>query len=108
MPTAIGRSNEDPSFLMSAGARFMVILRRGNSKPQLRMAAAIRSRLSLMALSGSPTMENPGRLFSRWVSTSTRNAFTPYVALLRTFESKGLRADVWVRAGRLGYYQQYS
>src|SRR6478609_8093199 len=69
---AIGRSKPEPSFLMSAGARLMVICVIGTSKPQFRSAARIRCRLSRTAASGKPTVWK----FSSWllvglISTST-------------------------------------
>ena len=35
---AIGRSNREPSFLKSAGAKFIVILFTGKSKPEFNIA----------------------------------------------------------------------
>ena len=61
MPSAIGRSNEAPSFRRSAGARFTVIRSAGKGKPALRMAVRTRSRLSRTAESGSPTVVNVGK-----------------------------------------------
>jgi len=58
MPMAIGRSNCDPSFFMSAGARFTVIFLFGNLNPEFLIAALTLSRLSLTELSGSPTIAN--------------------------------------------------
>ena len=58
MPIAIGRSSKEPIFLTSAGARLIVILPRGNSYPQLIIAALTRSFASLTDASGSPTIEN--------------------------------------------------
>jgi len=40
MPTAIGKSNAAPSFFMSAGARFIVILLRGYEYPEFLIAEA--------------------------------------------------------------------
>jgi len=72
MPMAMGRSKPEPSFLMSAGARLMVMRVGGMSKPELRMAERTRSRDSRTAASGRPTVLNS--LFSRMTpekSTST-------------------------------------
>ena len=63
MPMAMGRSKPEPSFLMSAGARLMVMRVGGMSKPELRMAERTRSRDSRTAASGRPTVENS--LFSK-------------------------------------------
>ena len=55
-PSAMGRSNPDPSFRTSAGAKLIVTpWPYGNSYPQFRSALLMRSRLSFTALSGSPT-----------------------------------------------------
>ena len=56
MPTAIGKSNPDPSFFRSAGARLTVIRVVGRSNPEFRIADCTRSRLSRTAVSGRPTM----------------------------------------------------
>jgi len=50
----MGRSKPVPSFRRSAGARFTVTRRSGNSNPALRIAARTRSRASWTAVSGSP------------------------------------------------------
>ena len=60
-PSAIGRSNAAPAFRTSAGARLTVTRSAGNSKPQLRMAARTRSRLSRTLASGRPTIVNIGQ-----------------------------------------------
>ena len=86
--TAIGRSNRAPSFRTWAGARLIVILRAGNSKPQLRTAASTRSRLSRTAASGSPTIVNVGRPTPRSASTSTSRPSIPTVAQLSTRASR--------------------
>ena len=64
MPSAMGRSNEVPSFRTSAGARFTVIRSDGNANPALRMAVRTRSRLSRTAESGSPTVVKAGKPWS--------------------------------------------
>ena len=53
---AMGRSKPEPSFLMSAGARLMVIVVGRNEKPEFLIAARTRSRLSRTAASGRPTV----------------------------------------------------
>ena len=67
---AIARSIPGPALRRLAGARLATIRRSGNSKPQLTSAARTRSRASLTAASGRPTIEKLGR--PRWTSTSTR------------------------------------
>jgi hypothetical protein len=70
-PIAIGKSNAEPSFLTSAGARLIVTpCPCGNSKEQFRSADLIRSRLSFTALSGSPTTLK-SVIFADPTSTST-------------------------------------
>ena len=59
------------AFLMSAGTRFTVILRRGNSQPELRIAALTRSLASCTAVSGSPTIVKEGSPGEISTSTST-------------------------------------
>ena len=58
----------------------MVILREGNSKPELRMALRTRSLLSLTTVSGKPTMAKPGKPLDKWVSTVTLIPATPSAA----------------------------
>ena len=55
---AMGRSKPEPSFLMSAGARLMVMRVGGMSKPEFLMAERTRSRDSRTAASGRPTVVN--------------------------------------------------
>jgi len=57
---AIGRSKAEPSFFMSAGARFIVIRFCGKGKPEFFIAAFTRSFDSFTALSGSPTVAKAG------------------------------------------------
>ena len=59
-PIAMGKSNAEPSFRISAGARLIVICFRGNLKPLFLMAGVTRSLLSFTAPSGSPTVINYG------------------------------------------------
>ena len=56
LPSAIGRSNDEPALRMSAGARLTVTRCGGNSKPELRIALRTRSRLSRTLASGRPTI----------------------------------------------------
>ena len=79
IPMAIGRSNPGPPFFILAGARFTVILFGGNSKPEFFIAAFILSLLSLIAVSGSPTIEKPGSPPPVSTSTSTTCASMPLV-----------------------------
>ena len=74
---AIGRSKPDPSLRRSAGARLTVIRRRGHSSSALVMPLRTRSFASWQALSGRPTIENPGTPRCRWASTSTSRASRP-------------------------------
>src|SRR5580698_8400269 len=87
-PNAIGRSKAEPSLRMSAGARLTVILRLGNSKPELRSADFIRSKASRTAPSASPTMRKLGTPALISSSTSTAKASTPESALESTLASK--------------------
>jgi hypothetical protein len=56
IPTAIGKSKLGPSFFTSAGARLIVVRPIGNLKPELFRAVLTRSRDSLTAASGNPTI----------------------------------------------------
>jgi len=60
IPRAIGRSKLGPDFLISAGARFTVILVRGNGRSEFLIAERTRSRLSWIAVSGSHTIIKAG------------------------------------------------
>ena len=51
----------------------------GKSKPELRMAARIRSRLSRTVESGSPTVEKLGRPLVTSTSTQTLRAWMPWI-----------------------------
>jgi len=87
-PNAIGRSKAEPSLRMSAGARLTVILRLGNSKPELRSADFIRSKASRTAPSANPTIRKAGTPALMSTSTSTANASTPDRALESMLPSK--------------------
>ena len=56
---------------VSAGARFTVMRRMGNSQPEFLMAALTRSLASWTAVSGKPTMEKEGRPGEMSTSTET-------------------------------------
>ena len=88
IPTAIGRSNAEPSFLRSAGARLTVICFRGKLKPIFFKEALTLSRLSFTAASGRPTIEKCGSPREEIsTSTSTLKASIPITLALSTFES---------------------
>ena len=53
---AIGKSKPEPILRKGAGARFTTTLRTGKLNPELLTADKIRSRLSLIVLSGRPTI----------------------------------------------------
>ena len=84
MPIAIGKSNAEPSFRISAGAKFTVIRLVGNVRPAFLIAAITRSRLSFTALSGKPTTENEGSRREISASICTIYASIPSVAQLNT------------------------
>jgi hypothetical protein len=60
IPTAIDKSKNAPSFLVLAGAKFTIILLLGNSKFEFFIAVFTRSLLSLMLVSGRPTISKKG------------------------------------------------
>ncbi len=80
--SAMGRSNAAPSFFISAGARFTSVWPCGCPNPQAFSADLIRSRLSRIAGSGSPTIatndSSPRPL--ALTSTSTATASIPAIA----------------------------
>ena len=86
-PSAIGRSNDDPALRMSAGARLTVIRFPGKSKPELRIALRIRSRLSRTDASGRPTMLKDGMPCETSTSTWTPQASMPKTAAERMHAS---------------------
>ena len=65
----------------------MVILLNDGEKPEFFKAERRRSLLSLMLLSGSPTMVIPGSPLDRSTSTSTKKASIPRTAKLKTLLS---------------------
>ena len=77
IPRAMARSKRPPSLGRSAGARFTVIERGGNSNWELRMAARTRSFASRTAVAGRPTIDMRGRPPASWTSTCTAGAETP-------------------------------
>ena len=60
MQRAIARSHQPPALGRSAEARLTVMRRVGNSRPEFIMALLTISLLSLMAVSGNPTIANGG------------------------------------------------
>ncbi len=74
---AIARSNPGPALGRSAGARLAVMRCSGKVNPELVNAARTRSRDSLTAASGSPTIANPGSPLLTSISTWTGSAWTP-------------------------------
>jgi len=87
IPRAMGRSNTDPSFFLSAGAMFIVIRLTGNSNPVFFIAALTLSFDSLTATSASPTMSNAGIPLLISVSTSTIYPLMPVNPQLLTLDS---------------------
>ena len=82
LPIAVGILA--PSFFTSAGARWTVILRWGNSYPAFFSAERTRSLLSFTAPSGNPTVANWGSPWAISTSTSTWMASMPTSALEKT------------------------
>ena len=80
IPSAIGKSNNPPSFFISAGARFTVIFFVGKSKPEFFTADTTLSLDSLTAVSGRPTIEKIGSPDDISISTSIRLASIPQIA----------------------------
>src|SRR5688572_23479481 len=80
----MGRSNRLESFGSSAGARFTVMRRAGNSKCAWLSAARTRSRASRTSVSGKPTIWNDGSPGPRCTSTLTSGASIPASARLAT------------------------
>src|SRR3989338_7693186 len=87
IPIAIAKSNADPSFLRSAGARLTVIFFVGKARSLFLMAARTRSALSRQAASGRPIILKEGSPFDMSISTSTGNASIPITALDNTVAS---------------------
>ena len=70
IPIAIAKSSPAPSFFKSAGAKFTVILRNGNSSPEFFRAGRTLSLDSLTACVGKPTISYAGKPLAK--STSTK------------------------------------
>ncbi|MCU1311439.1 MAG: hypothetical protein JWO20_2564 [Candidatus Angelobacter sp.] len=86
----MGRSKPEPSFLMSAGARFTVMCVGGMSYPQFFKAARMRSRLSRTAASGKPTVVKlslSNLMVETSTSTSMMLASIPKTAALRVLNN---------------------
>ncbi len=79
-PRAIGRSKPAPSFFISAGAKFMVILRFGKSKPEFFIADLTLSFDSFTAVSGRQTILMAGRPLHTSTSISISLASIPTTA----------------------------
>ena len=77
IPIAIGRSNKVPIFLISAGAKFIIILPSGNSNPEFIIAALTLSFASRTDASASPTIAKLGKPFVISTSTFIRQLFIP-------------------------------
>ena len=84
---AIARSKCAPSFLRSAGARLTVTLCVGKRNPLFFTALLTRSRDSLTAASGKPTMSQLGSPLLTSASTSTPIPSSPFSAKHFTFAS---------------------
>ena len=77
IPTEIGKSNELPSFLILAGAKFIKIFLLGNSIWEFLIADSILFLDSLTLISGNPTISNSGIPFLISVWTSTKFPSNP-------------------------------
>jgi hypothetical protein len=84
---AIGRSNAVPDFLISAGARLTTILVLGMCSPIDLIELSIRWKLSLIALSGNPTIKYIRPVGVQLTSTEIVVASIPYTALPNVFTS---------------------
>ena len=87
-PSAIGRSKAEPSLRVSAGARLIVILRLGNSKPELLDRRLHPLERFADRAFGQPDHAKRGTPAPISTSTSTANASTPASALDITLASK--------------------
>ena len=85
--TARGKSYCEPSFLMSAGARFIVILFTGKFIALFFIAARTLSLLSFTAASGKPTKSKDTMPLFMSVSTSTGTPSSPQSVKLVILES---------------------
>jgi hypothetical protein len=84
-----------PSFFISAGARFTVILLTGYCKLAFLIAERTRSLLSDTAVSGSPTISKRGNPPDMSASTSTLYASIPNRPRLIILENKISHPDVF-------------
>ena len=71
IPIAIAKSNAEPSFFISAGAKFISILLLLRSYPLFFIAVFTLSFASLTLVSGSPTISQFGILLLTSTCTST-------------------------------------
>src|SRR6188472_1393438 len=83
----MGRSKLGPSLRKAAGARLIVVFPNGMRKPELASAVLTRSRDSLTAASGKPTITINESLKPESTSTSTGQASIPFTAAEQTFAS---------------------
>ena len=87
--SAIGRSNDVPSFRTSAGERCTVIRLDGTSNPEVESAAVTRSRASFTAFDARPTMVQDGSPGTTSTSTVTSIASMPMTEADRMEASMG-------------------
>ena len=80
IPIAMGRSYCEPSLRRSAGARLTTVFFAWSLKPEFSKAAWMRSWLSLMVLSGRPTMNSPMPPEATFTSAVTATASMPEIA----------------------------
>src|SRR5271163_1017036 len=104
MPMAMGRSKLGPSLRTSAGARLMVLRPMGNLKPELVSAVLTRSRDSLTAASGNPTMTTIVSPQPELTSTSTGKASMPLTAADKTRASMGTDVGGTLAQEQCGFY----
>jgi hypothetical protein len=83
-PSAMGKSKWLPSLTRSAGARLTVMRFGGKARPMEVKAARTRSRLSVTALSGSPTTVKAGSPGAICTCTSTSKTRMPWKATVLT------------------------
>lgn len=91
MTNAMGRSKAPPSLRRSAGARLITVVPCSSGQPELCNADRTRSRLSLTAASGSPTIDTADGEFG---------AFP--VGMNFDFDRKGVDSD---HRGRVSFRQ---
>ena len=76
-PIAIGKSKLEPSFLILAGARFIIILLLSVSNPEFFIAVLTLSFDSFILASGSPTISKQGIPFDISTSIFIKYPFKP-------------------------------